>query len=135
MAGQVPRVASDDLLRLWWGLAMKPETMAAFMRELCAEVEQAAYRGTRRALGEVAQSDELDSEGAAKVLGKVREDGSGNVSALKSFMQRHAVPHRKVGTRLLFSRRELQGWIEDRPPAVRRHMTPRERREQGGRDA
>jgi len=82
--------------------------ISQLLASLEERMERAAYRGYKRAACEVAQADEIGSEDAAKILGKP------TVNALRQFMQRAAVPHRRVGRRLLFSRAALLAWIEER---------------------
>lgn len=59
------------------------------------------------------RSRKLDSAGAAVLCGRIRPDGTANLDAFKTFLQRHPdLPREKAGRRLVFDEASLKGWLE-----------------------
>ena len=111
-------------------MSLEEEIRHAVREEVTAALERTLPTALRQALlAQQTEAEELDSIGAARLLGKLHADGSPNPAALKSFMQRHPVPYRKVGRRLVFSRTELLQWLNAHPQVQRRIERASERTE------
>lgn len=63
----------------------------------------------------------LTTAQAAVRCGRVRADGTPNITAFKMFLSRHAdLPRQKAGRRLVFDAAALDRWLAERYPASNR---------------
>ena len=100
-------------------IPMDPELLGRLM-------EQAAERGARRALAEHGADEFLSSEQTAALLGYRRANGRPNVTAFKSFRQRHPeflALASQCGKRLRWRRSDVERWMaQHRRPAGGSHV-------------
>lgn len=84
-----------------------PPALQDFLAGFLVQIEEAAARGTARAL-EAQQPPKLDSKELGRLLGK-------KSNALRAFLLRNpSFPREKAGARLLFDREKVRLWLEAR---------------------